>query len=290
VNSELLVSDTRHYRIDYEINPYMSTAVQPDPESAATEHAAIVAAHRAAGRIVHHIPAAPECPDMVYTANAALVRGDRAVLGSPPGPRQHEIPYFRAWLQAHGYDVLDAPYPFSGQGDALPCGDLVLAGYGQRTDKRMHTVLADHLGYRIVALRTSGPHWYDLDLAVAVIDNPHTIAYCPDALDRPSQYALHDLGLDLIEVSVDEAACFALNLVSDGAAVTMTSGAPRLAAQLRERGLQVTELDTTELRKGGGGVRCTALTLDNKMKPMGSSRQYRRCAIGEKHEIDCKRV
>jgi len=44
----------------------------------------------------------------------------------------------------------------------------------------------------------------------------------------------------------------------------MTDGAPRLAAQLREHGLHVGELDTTELRKGGGGVRCTALTLDNR--------------------------
>ena len=42
----------------------------------------------------------------------------------------------------------------------------------------------------------------------------------------------------------------------------MTSGAPRLAADLRARGLTVVELDTTELHKGGGGVRCTALTLD----------------------------
>nr|WP_238589955.1 hypothetical protein [Pseudonocardia sp. AL041005-10] len=43
----------------------------------------------------------------------------------------------------------------------------------------------------------------------------------------------------------------------------MTQGAPRLAATLRERGFDVVELSTTELRKGGGGVRCTALTLDN---------------------------
>ena len=42
----------------------------------------------------------------------------------------------------------------------------------------------------------------------------------------------------------------------------MTSGAPRLAADLRARGFTVVELDTTELHKGGGGVRCTALTLD----------------------------
>ena len=42
----------------------------------------------------------------------------------------------------------------------------------------------------------------------------------------------------------------------------MTQGAPGLAAALRERGLQVVELDTGELAKGGGGIRCTALTLD----------------------------
>ena len=263
MNTELLVSDTRHYRVDYEINPYMCTAVQPDPGRAAVEHATIVKAHRAAGRTIRHISPAPECPDMVYTANAALVRGDRAVLGCPPPQRASEIPYFRVWLQANGYEVLDAPYAFSGQGDALPCGDLLLAGHGQRTDRRMHAVLAEHLGYDIVALRTSGPQWYDLDLAVAVIHNPHTIAYCPAALDRASRGALHDLGLDLIEVSIDEAAGLALNLVSDGTTVTMTTGAPRLAAQLREHGLQVVELDTTELGKGGGGVRCTALTLDN---------------------------
>jgi N-dimethylarginine dimethylaminohydrolase len=69
--------------------------------------------------------------------------------------------------------------------------------------------------------------------------------------------------MELIEVSPAEAAAFALNLISDGRTVTMTSGAPRLAADLRSLGLTVTELDTTELRKGGGGIRCTALTLDN---------------------------
>lgn len=129
----------------------------------------------------------------------------------------------------------------------------------------MHAVLRDQLDYRTLALRTSGPQWYDLDLAVAVIENPHTIAYCPDALDQPSRHAQPDLGLglDLIEVCVEEAARFALNLVSDGATVTMTNDTPRFAAQLRERGLRVAALSTTELRKGGGGVRCTALTLDN---------------------------
>ncbi len=73
VNTNLLVSDTRHYRIDYEINPYMSTGLQPDPRRAATEHDSIVDSHRAAGRAVEYLPSAPECPDMVFTANTAVV-------------------------------------------------------------------------------------------------------------------------------------------------------------------------------------------------------------------------
>src|SRR3712207_9504185 len=81
--------------------------------------------------------------------------------------------------------------------------------------------------------------------------------------DEPSRERIRGLGLDLIEVTTEEAERFALNLVSDGQTVTMTRGAPRLAAALRSHGLTVVELKTTELQKGGGGIRCTSLTLDN---------------------------
>jgi N-dimethylarginine dimethylaminohydrolase len=240
----------------------MHTDIQPDPVAVAAEHDAIMAAHLAAGRRLEFIAAAPECPDMVFTANAAVIRGDRAILGCPPPERKAEMPYFDEWLNKLGFSVLEPPYPFSGQGDALACGELLLAGHGQRTDRRMHAVLARHLGYEVVPLCTAGPRWYDLDLAVAVI-GPDALAYCPEALDAPSRRRLEALGPDLIEVSGAEAARFALNLISDGTTVTMTSGAPRLASALRRRGLFVVELPTTELSKGGGGVRCTALTLDN---------------------------
>ncbi|KND42884.1 dimethylarginine dimethylaminohydrolase family protein [Streptomyces stelliscabiei] len=269
MNSELLVSDVSHFRVDYEINPYMDTAVQPDIEAAHAEHQAIVAAHLAAGRKVEYVPSAPDCPDMVFTANAALVRGERALLGSPPPERKAEVPYFAEWLADRGFEVIEAPYAFSGQGDALAYGDQLLTAYGQRTDERMLRVLARELDYEVVPLRTAGCRWYDLDLAVGVIA-PGLLAYCPDALDAPSLRTLRGLGADLVEVSAEEAARFALNLVSDGTTVTMTRGAPLLAAALRDRGLDVVELDTTELAKGGGGVRCTALTLDNPPARQGS--------------------
>lgn len=263
MNTHLLMCAARHFRVDYEINPYMHLSMQPDVASAVAEHEAIVAAHLAAGRHVEFLTADPACPDMVYIANAAVVRGGRAVLANLPPQRQVETPHHRAWLAAHGIDLIESSYPFSGQGDALACGELLLAGYGQRSDERVHTVLAKHLDYEVVPLRTVSAHWYDLDLAIAVIDNPHTLAYDPRALDEPSRRRLRGLGLDLIEVSPKEADRFALNLISDGTTVTMTTGAPKLARELRDRGLNVIELNTTELRKGGGGVRCTALTLDD---------------------------
>jgi N-dimethylarginine dimethylaminohydrolase len=83
----------------------MHTEVQPDRAATVVEHEAIVAAHRAAGRRVEYISSAPECPDMVFTANAALVRGDRCVLGYPPPERKAEMAYFRDWLIGRGFDV-----------------------------------------------------------------------------------------------------------------------------------------------------------------------------------------
>ena len=71
---------------------------------------------------------------MVFTANAAVVRGGRAVLGQPPPERKAEMSYFADWLVELGFDVVAAPYPFSGQGDALTCGDMLLSGHGRRTD------------------------------------------------------------------------------------------------------------------------------------------------------------
>ncbi|WP_410641539.1 dimethylarginine dimethylaminohydrolase family protein [Amycolatopsis sp. lyj-346] len=259
----LLMCSARYFRIDYEINPYMHVGVQPDLEAAVAEHDDIVAAHLAAGRKVEFVDADPSCPDMTYTANAAVVRGDRAVLATLPPERAAETPHYRAWLENHGFEVAETRYAFSGQGDALACGDLLLAAHGRRTDARAFRTLARHLGCEIVGLRTTSPRWYDLDLAVAVIHPGRMLAYNPEALDTASLRRLRGLGMELIEVSPAEAAAFALNLISDGRTVTMTSGAPRLAADLRATGLTVVELETRELRKGGGGVRCTALTLDN---------------------------
>src|SRR5262245_33670641 len=115
-NRELLLCRPTHFRIAYSINPYMDpSGAQPDPAVLEREYVGLVEAHRDAGRALHFIEPEPAYPDMTFTANQALIRGQKAVLGNLPPERAGEVKTTRTWLEAHGYQVQDCPYRFSGQ-------------------------------------------------------------------------------------------------------------------------------------------------------------------------------
>ena len=101
----------------------------------------------------------------------------------------------------------------------------------------------------------------DLDLALGVIDE-NTIAYCPAAFDPASQQKLNALDLEKILVDHEETIeGFACNLVSTGETVIMSNHAPKLKATLESRGLKTLTPEISELKKGGGYIRCVSLTL-----------------------------
>lgn len=111
---------------------------------------------------------------------------------------------------------------------------------------------------------------YDLDLALAVLKFPSEgqkglIAYCPEVFKRHSREILKNYDkVDKILVPRSEAlSAHALNLVSTGETVVMNSGAPRFRTALEAHGLKTIALNLPELKKGGGSIRCSTLTLDN---------------------------
>jgi N-dimethylarginine dimethylaminohydrolase len=104
--------------------------------------------------------------------------------------------------------------------------------------------------------------FYDVDLALAVIDEG-AIAVCLEAFDEESRQKILEAPVEKIFVSLEEAReGFALNMVSTGKTVVMSSRAPEFASVLRGRGMEVLSLDISELAKGGGFIRCVSLTLD----------------------------
>lgn len=264
-----------------ELNPYSDKSQQPNAVRVAEEFGAIQTALANAGVTIVRAQAPQGCQDGIYTANWGLCRGERAILSSLPNMRAGEEIYAREALEAAGFEVIPAPFRFSGQGDALPCGNLLFAGQTYRTDPRMHQFVADELGFEVIplqtipALDTNGvpiinavtgwpdSFFYDIDLALSVL-TPELIAWCPEAFTPESQAKIRNLSIEKIEVDYHEAIeGFACNLVSTGETVIMSDRAPKLQAAIEEKGLKVVTPKIRELAKGGGYIRCTTLTLDN---------------------------
>lgn len=279
---------------DYDaINELMNAKIPVDVEQAMVEHSLIKQALEASGVAVKQVPAPLNCQDGVYVANWGLVRDSKILMSRLPNKRQPEETYALHVVKDMGLQPLILPAQverFSGQGDALPCGDIVFVQSPYRTTKAAHPYLKDWLGFHeVISLQTKPARWfgfgpakknkltglpdsptYDMDLALAVLRGPSSnkkglIAYCPAAFKRRSRNFLRDYdAVDKIEVSHREALkSFALNLVSTGETVIMNGGAPVFQATLEAYGLQTRVLNLPELHKGGGSIRCSTLTLDN---------------------------
>jgi len=284
INGVVLMSGVDHFDDRAAINPFMRSDVAIDRSRAQTEHDNIRAALESAGiQVVQAAPPA-DCQDGVYTANWALVSGDRAVMSVLPNARKGEEAYAERILRELGKTIVHVPagLRFSGQGDALPCGRFLLAGSGYRSDPAVHQFLADTLDYEVISLQTipergtdgapainAASGWpdsffYDIDLALAVLRDD-LIAWCPDAFEPASQAKIRALPLRRIEVSFTEAVQgFACNLISTGATVVMSAHAPQLRAAIEAAGLKTITPEISELAKGGGYIRCTTLTLSNR--------------------------
>ena len=83
----------------------------------------------------------PGLPDLVFTANAGMIVKN-VFLSSrfKHDVRAKESPIFDEWFASHGFTVehLPAGMFHEGAGDALFCGDVLFAGYRQRSDAAAH--------------------------------------------------------------------------------------------------------------------------------------------------------
>ena len=281
INSKLLVSGADFFADDFKINPYYSET-KIDRAKAQAEHQILIDCFKKAGIEVIKVDPPRDCQDGVYTANWALVRNGVAVMSRLPQARKGEEAYAEKILQEQGIKTQKVPdgLLFSGQGDALICGNYLFAGSGYRSDPEAQQFVAKELGLELVQLHAkpktnpdgtefinpetnhADSFFYDLDLALSIIDE-HTIAYCPEAFDEASLQKLEAI-TDIDKVLVDYQECakgFACNLVSTGKAVIMSAHAPKLKAALEARGLECITPEISELKKGGGYIRCISLWL-----------------------------
>jgi N-dimethylarginine dimethylaminohydrolase len=293
INKTVLMSGADYFGDADAINELMDSNVPVNVEKAVAEHNLIKKSLQDAGVNVKQVASPKDCQDGVYTANWALIRNGKALMSRLPNTRRPEEAYALEAVKNIGLEPLILPAEverFSGQGDSLACDDIVFVQSPYRTTKAAHKYVKEWLGFKeMIAVQTKPARWfgigpaktnkitglpdsstYDVDLAISILKWPENgqkglIAYCPAAFKRESQEILENYdGVDKIKVSYHEALkAYALNLVSTGETVIMNSGAPVFQAAIEAHGLKTVALDLPELRKGGGSIRCTTLSLDN---------------------------
>ncbi|WP_428304453.1 dimethylarginine dimethylaminohydrolase family protein [Lacipirellula sp.] len=262
----ILMCPPTHYGIHYEINPWMNTERQADHPLAQEQWRALRGHLVAAGATIEELAPVDGLPDLVFTANAAMVFGRKAVISHFKHlQRQGEEEHFRRWLAADGFEVLETPnrFSFEGAGDALFCGDTLFAGYRQRSDALGHQQIAELLGVRVLPLELIDSYYYHLDTCFCPLTADSAIYY-PGAFDDYGQRVLAANVPTLIAVEAEEARSFACNAVVVGKTVVTNIGCPHLHEQLRNAGFMPVETPLGEFVKAGGSAKCLTLRLDGE--------------------------
>lgn len=262
-SNRLLMCAPTAYGLKYEINPWMSLNNRPDLPLAAKQWENLYQAlTEEAGAEAVLIPQAPDCPDMVFTANAGLVRGHIAMISNFRYPqRQAEESHFRAWFEANGYKVQmpSVGCRFEGEGDALFAGETLLAGYFKRSDICAHRWLSETLALPVLSLQLADDRWYHLDTCLFPLD-AQTLVYYPGAFDAYARTVLNN-SFETIAIREDEALRFACNAVVLGTHIVLPAGCPHLCAALEARGYQTHSVEMSEFLKAGGACKCLTLHL-----------------------------
>jgi N-dimethylarginine dimethylaminohydrolase len=255
-----------YYGIEYEINPWMSRSRQADREIAYQQWRGLTEILTQLGVKLSLLDPRPGLPDLVFTANAALIFKQQAILSHfRHVQRQGEEPLCAEWFAQHGFEVVRLPEGryFEGAGDALFCGDTLIAGYRIRSDVLSHHLVGDTTQSRDVPLELINEHYYHLDTCFCPLA-PGVAIWYPGAFDDYGRKVLTELVPELIEVAAEEAHSFACNAVVVGRHVVTNTGCPNLHRDLTSRGYTPIETPLSEFVKAGGSAKCLTLRLDGE--------------------------
>ena len=262
----ILMCPPDHYGIEYEINPWMNRQVASDHAESVRQWGVLRDTLFELGVSIEMMEPVPGLPDLVFTANAGLVFGDRFLSARfRHQVRQGETQHFDDWARRQGFRVVSPPerYHFEGAGDALFCGATLFAGYRFRSDVRSHQWVAEQLGVEALPLELVDPRFYHLDTCFCPLSEDQALYY-PGAFDDYGRSVLRERIGRLIEVSAEEAVTFSCNAVVVGRQVVLNEETPKLSRALAAGGFTVHPVRLTEFIKSGGSAKCLTLRLDGE--------------------------
>src|SRR3954453_22110333 len=267
--SRFLMCPPHHFGVEYVINPWMQGQIDAADQELAGRQWKQLHAVLSQHAEVALMSAVNGLPDLVFTANAALVHRQTAVLSSFRCPeRQPEARHYAEWLSADGFQVKILPSGtwFEGAGDALfdrGSKALLCFGYGYRSQAAAGPHLQRSLGVEVQGLRLCDPRFYHLDTCFCPLEGGHLLYY-PAAFDQQANAAIEAQvpAERRWAVTEEDALQFACNAVNIGTRVILNYATSELATWLASRGFKVIQTRMSEFIKAGGSTKCLSLRLD----------------------------
>lgn len=278
VQARLLMCPPQHFAVTYNINPWMNP--QSWTEDSRALHARARRQWRALnetlidhGVAIELVEPAPDLPDLVFTANAAVVLNRKALLARfRHAERQGEQPVFETafkTLKRSGVvdTVIELPTDIAleGAGDCIfdVARGLFWMGCGFRSDPAAARFVEACFGVPCVTLELADPRYYHLDTALCALPCGgvmyYPAAFTPHAL---AEFHTHVPPARRIALSETDAALFAANAVCVGRAIILSQCSDALRCALTQRGYVVVETPLDVFLQSGGSACCLTLRLD----------------------------
>ena len=263
----ILMCPPDFFTVDYVINPWMAGHDEPLSLDKAREQWEQLRDAIAGHAEVVTMQAQPELPDMVFTANAGAVYGNKAIASHfMPMERRPEEEHFKAWFSENGFELfdLDEKIGFEGAGDCLRDrrGSWLWTGYGFRTEIEAHKDIESYFDIEVVSIRLTDERFYHIDTCFCPLTDGF-LMYHPPAFDYDSRIAIESRVPPHKRIIVDtmDAGNFACNAVNIDDQVFLHRASEPLKARLMLAGFHVNEIELTEFLKAGGSAKCLTLKL-----------------------------
>ncbi len=274
----LLMCAPDSFAVTYKINTWMRpeswrhNAAQLKRKAGHQWHA-LCKTFQSLGISISLIDHQPGLPDMVFTANAAVILDKRVLLSHFLHPeRQGEEKYFAQYfrrLKRQGLltEVHKLPEKIfqEGAGDCLwdDHRQIFWAGYGPRSSSTAPAYLQNYFSRQVIGLQLISPRFYHLDLSLSPLAHGE-ILYYPSAFTKKAQKTiLEQIPVDqLIAIDDEDAFHFVCNLVNINNTIVLTRCSARLKDILKERGYSVITVPVDAFLLAGGSVCCLTLRLN----------------------------
>jgi len=269
---KILMCPPDYFSVEYVINPWMAGHEDSlSLKKAKTQWQTLRAQIEEFADVVTIDPQ-PELPDMVFTANAGVVYGAKAVASHfMPHERRPEERHFKRWFAENGFQLLnlDEKIGFEGAGDCLldRGGPWLWTGYGFRTEIEAHAEIQKFFDIEVVSIRLTDARFYHIDTCFCPLTDGF-LMYHPPAFDYDSRIAIESRIPPHKRIIVDtmDAGNFACNAVNIGDRVILNRASEPLKARLMLAGFHVHEVGLSEFLKAGGSAKCLTLKLTEPVR------------------------